>query len=212
MDDKFLQEQDSPWRTLSKDRRYEDDFFSVDEHQVVNAAGHVAPYGVVHFKRRGLRILPVDDDGSLFLVGQFRYGAQYYSWELPAGGHEHGEDLKEAAARELGEEVGLKAECWLELSNYVPSGSLTDERDTTYLAWDLTSTRADSDEQEVLQVKRVPFIDAVHFALGGGIQDSGSVASLLAVYAKANLGELPSDLMQRLTRGNAIARTSAAAG
>jgi 8-oxo-dGTP pyrophosphatase MutT (NUDIX family) len=199
MNNETLQEQDSPWRTLSKERRYEDDYFSVDEHQVVNAAGHVAPYGVVHFKKSGLRILPVDDDGSLFLVGLFRYGAQYYSWELPAGGHERGEDLKETAARELKEEAGLKAKCWLELSRYVPSGSLTDERDTTYLAWHLTPAKARSDEQEVLQVKRVPFVDAVRFALDGNIQDSGSVASILALYAKVNLGERPPDLIQRLT-------------
>ncbi|MBM6580981.1 NUDIX hydrolase [Microvirga sp. BT689] len=129
MDDRILQKRGSPWQTLSKERRYEDDFFSVDEHEVLNAAGHLAPYGVVHFKKKGLRILPVDDDGSLFLVGQFRYGAQYYSWELPAGGDETGEDPREAAARELREEVGLEAECWLQLSQYVPSGSLTDARD-----------------------------------------------------------------------------------
>ncbi|MBM6584392.1 hypothetical protein ILT44_29805, partial [Microvirga sp. BT689] len=74
-------------------------------------------------------------------------------------------------------------------------------RDTTFLAWNLTSTKARSDEQEVLQVERVRFTQAVRLALNGDIQDSGSVASILALYAKLQLGELPLDLTQRLKRG-----------
>jgi 8-oxo-dGTP pyrophosphatase MutT (NUDIX family) len=193
------QEQDNPWRTLSKQRKYEDDFFAVDEHQVSDAAGHIRPYGVIHHKKKGVRILPVDDKGRIVLVGQFRYGAQYYSWELPAGGDEKEESLKGAAERELSEEVGLRAEHWLELLHLVPSGSLADERDVTFLAWGLTSAQARPDEQEVLQPKRVHLAEAVRIVLDGGIQDSGSAAAILALFAMMKLEELPPDLMQRLS-------------
>ncbi len=198
MDDAELPKQESPWRTLSTARRYEDDFIAVDEHQVLNAAGSVAPYGVVNFKKRGLRILPIDDDGSLFLVGQFRYAAQYYSWELPAGGNETGEEALEAASRELKEELGFRADSWGELLHLVPSGSLVNGRDITYLAWGLTSTKASPDEQEVLRIKRVRLDEAVRLVLNGNIQDSGSAAAILALFAKKTLGDLPPDLQVRL--------------
>jgi ADP-ribose pyrophosphatase len=196
--DTKLQKQENPWRTLSTARKYEDDFFAVDEHQVLNAAGHVAPYGVVHFKKRGVRILPIDDDGFLFIVGQFRYAAQYYSWELSAGGGETSENMKEAAARELEEELGFHANHWLELLHHVPSGSLVDCREVTYLAWGLTPTKRHPDEQEVLQIKRVRIMEAVRLVLDGTIEDSGSAAAILALFARMNFGELPQELLPRL--------------
>jgi len=197
--DTKLQKQESPWRTLSAVRKYENDFFAVDEHQVLNAAGHVAPYGVVRFKKPGVRILPVDDDGSILLVGQFRYAAQYYSWELPAGGGETGENMKEAAARELEEELGYHADRWVELLHHVPSGSIVDCREVTYLAWGLIPAKTYPDEQEILQIKRVRMMEAVRLVLDRTIEDSGSAAGILALFARMNLGELPSDLMSCLT-------------
>jgi 8-oxo-dGTP pyrophosphatase MutT (NUDIX family) len=188
----------NPWTTLRSERRFDDAFIAVDEDRVIDPAGHESSYGVVRFKNKGLKILAVDADGCTFLVQQYRYGAGYLSWELPAGNEEPGEDDQAGAARELGEEVGQTAMSWLALCELVPSGSVTDQRDKVFLAWHLTPRERDLDEQERIRVKRLPFQSAVQMALSGEIADSGSVAGLLSLRVRADRGELPDDLRQLL--------------
>ena len=106
--------------------------------------------------------------------------------------------LQEAAARELEEELGYHADQWLELLHHVPSGSIVDYREVTYLAWGLSPAKAHPDEQEVLQIKRVPIMEAVRLVLDRAIEDSGSAAGILALFARMSLGELPPELMPRL--------------
>lgn len=186
----------NPWTTLGTERPYEDGFFALDDNRVLNAAGHEARYGVVRFKNVGVRILPLDADGCTFLVGQFRYGASYFSWELPAGSLETGEDAETGARRELREEVGQVASQWLDLAEIVPSGSITDERARILVAWELSPTEQDLDEQEVIRVKRVAFSDAVSMALAGTIKDAGTIVALLSTQARAQRGDLPPGLLR----------------
>ena len=188
----------NPWTTLSTKRYYENDWIAVDEHQVRNAAGHTNPYGTVHFKHRGISILPIDPDGLVHLVGQYRYGAGRYSWEIPAGGGDPDEEPIEAARRELREEMGLAAESWLELLRVTVSGAITDQRAVCFVAWGLGRRERDPDEQEVLRRRRVSFAEAVRMALGGEITDAVSAATILALQARAHRGELPEDLARLL--------------
>ena len=188
----------NPWTTLSTTRHYENDWIAVDEHQVRNAAGHTNPYGTVHFKHRGIGILQIDRDGHVHLVGQYRYAANYYSWEIPAGGGNPDEEPVEAARRELREEMGLTAESWLELLHLTLSGAITDQRAVCFVAWGLGQHERKPDEQEVLKRRRVPFPEALRMALGGEITEAISVATILALQARTALGELPEDLARLL--------------
>ena len=76
----------NPWTTLATHRVYDGGWLALEERRVRDPAGHDAPYAVVLFKKCGLRILPIDSAGCTHLVGQYRYAADYFSWELPAGG------------------------------------------------------------------------------------------------------------------------------
>jgi 8-oxo-dGTP pyrophosphatase MutT (NUDIX family) len=171
---------------------------TVEHRRVRDAAGRERPYGVVRFKHLGLRILPIDNAGFTYLVGQYRYAANYYSWELPAGGAETGEDHVASARRELSEEVGLEAEHWLKVLDMVPSGSLTDERQIGFVAWGFERTERDPDPQEVLSVRRVPFRAALDLALDGEIRDAGTIALLAATESRALRQTLPAELVRRV--------------
>jgi 8-oxo-dGTP pyrophosphatase MutT (NUDIX family) len=196
-----MADESNPWTTLGTIKAYEDSFFAVDDNRVLNAAGRETRYGVVRFKNVGVRILPLDADGFTYLVGQFRYAASYFSWELPAGSLDQGEDVEAGGRRELREEVGQVARHWFDLAELVPSGSVTDERSRLLVAWDLTPARQDLDEQEVLRVRRLPFSDAVSMALDGTIRDSGTIVALLAVHARAGRHDLPAALLRLLSSG-----------
>src|SRR5688500_14036198 len=105
----------NPWTVLSSTKLHESEFLALIEHRVLDPAGEPATYAVAHFRHIGVRILPIDEEGCTILVGQYRFGAGYYSWELPAGGRERSEPPQAGAARELEEEAGLVARHWLEL-------------------------------------------------------------------------------------------------
>ena len=99
----------NPWTTLETRPVYENPWIAVREDQVLRPDGQPGIYGVVHFKNKAIGVLPVDDDGHVWLVGQYRYPLDAYSWEIPEGGGPEGEDPEETARRELREETGLVA-------------------------------------------------------------------------------------------------------
>jgi 8-oxo-dGTP pyrophosphatase MutT (NUDIX family) len=189
---------DNPWTILSSHSVYEDGWIRLVEHKVRDASGAERPYAVVHFKKVGVRILPIDREGHTYLVGQYRFGSAYFSWELPAGGGDPDEAPRAAAERELREEAGLLAENWLPSLELVPSGSITDEQELSLIAWVFDRVDRDLDPQEVIRLRRVPFDEAVRMALSGEIRDAGSVAAILALHVKALRGDLPDDLAARM--------------
>ncbi len=184
----------NPWTVLSSTKLYENDHLAIVEHEVRDPAGEEASYTVAHFRRIGLRILPVDDQGCTVLVGQYRFAAGFYSWELPAGGREKTEPARVGAERELREETGLVARHWLELPHLIPSGSITDERQHLFLAWGLAAGEGSPDPQEVLRTRRVSVAEGLRMVRDGEIADAGTVAAFLMADLKARHGHLPDDV------------------
>ena len=76
----------SPWQKLSSEVRYENPWIQVRHEDVINPGGGKGIYGVVSFKNMAIGIVPVDDEGFTYLVGQYRYTLHAYSWEIPEGG------------------------------------------------------------------------------------------------------------------------------
>ncbi|HXA02554.1 MAG TPA: NUDIX hydrolase, partial [Cytophagaceae bacterium] len=117
----------NPWKTLSTKEIYDNPWIHVREDQVINPAGGNGIYGVVSFKNIAIGIVPVDNEGFTYLVGQFRYALEEYSWEIPEGGGLKGIDILDSAKRELKEETGLSANRWTNICRIHTSNSVCDE-------------------------------------------------------------------------------------
>src|SRR6188472_2783561 len=103
------EETHNPWTTRASRPVYENPWIAVREDQVIRPDGQPGIYGVVHFKNAAVGVLPVDERGGIWLVGQYRYTLDLYSWEIPEGGGPAGEPPEVTAHRELREETGLTA-------------------------------------------------------------------------------------------------------
>lgn len=169
------------WKKLSSRIVWENDWMRLNEDDVINPGGGRNRYGWVHFKNLAVAILPLDDDGNTWLVGQQRYTLNDYSWELPMGGAPFDEDPLDAARRELREETGLVAADWSELMRLHTSNSITDESAVVYVAKDLSQGETEFEEMEDLEVRKLPLAEAVDMARNGAITDAISVAALLRI-------------------------------
>ncbi len=172
----------NPWTTLSTKEVYANPWIRVREDDILNPAGKPGIYGVVEYRNRAVGVVPVDDDGFTWLVGQYRYCHDTYEWEIPEGGCPPGESLEDCARRELQEETGLIAATIQPLlSELQLSNSTTNEKAWLFVARDLTPGPAAPEETEDLQVRRLPLAEAIHMARTGQIHDAMSVLALLAV-------------------------------
>ena len=178
-----MEQESNPWKTLREDIRYENDWIRVEHHDVLKPNGEPGIYGKVHFKNTAIAVLPIDQEGNTYLVGQYRYTIQAYSWELPEGGCLHEEPL-DAAKRELKEETGLTANKWTLLGEHYLSNSVTDEKSVMYVAEDLQALQSNPEDTEVLKIKKIPVQEAIQMALNGEIKDVLSVTTLLTYALK----------------------------
>ncbi|MEL7537950.1 MAG: NUDIX hydrolase [Pseudomonadota bacterium] len=174
------------WKTLKSDVVFDNPWMRVHDDDVVNPRGGQNRYGWVHFKGRAIAILPIDDDGHTWLVGQHRYTLREYSWELPMGGGGLDEPPLAAAQRELSEETGLVATDWRELMRVTLSNSITDERGIVFVARGLTAGEAQPDDTEQLETRHLPLTEAIDMAMRGEITDILTVAALLRYHAEAH--------------------------
>ena len=170
----------NPWKTLSTRETYSNPWIRVREDQVINPSGGPGIYGVVEFKNRAVGVIPIDEEGFTWLVGQYRYCHHQYEWEIPEGGCPVDEELLACAKRELVEETGIIANDYqLILEGIQLSNSTTNEVAFIYVARGLTFTQAQPEETEALQVRRVPLTEAIEMARSGTIRDGMSVMGLL---------------------------------
>ncbi len=169
------------WKKLSTTITYSNPWIEVQHHQVLNPSGGEGIYGQVNFKNIAVGVVPVDVDGNTYLVGQFRFPLEEYSWEIPEGGCPIGEDVLEAAKRELLEETGLMAQNWTIISRIHTSNSVCNEVGFIFLAENLTQGDAEPEETEDLKIKKLTLKAAVELVMNNQITDSISIAGLLKV-------------------------------
>ncbi|MCW9046483.1 MAG: NUDIX hydrolase [Gammaproteobacteria bacterium] len=179
-DKKQAAEIENPWKTLSTQPVYNNAWIKVEEHQVVTPGGTNGIYGKVSFKNQAVGIIPVDKQGYTWLVGQYRYTLNQWSWEIPMGGSPKKEEKIKTAERELEEETGLKTANITELLHLHPSNSITDEQGYVFLATELSEgVQQLEDTEKDIKLKKLPFENAIKMIQKGEITDAISVAGLL---------------------------------
>jgi 8-oxo-dGTP pyrophosphatase MutT (NUDIX family) len=144
---------------------------------------------VVHFQNQAIGVVPYQA-GDIWLVGQYRYPLQRYSWEIPEGGGAADESPLAAAQRELKEETGLTADHYQPLLEMHLSNSVSDEWGIVYLATGLTQGEANPEETEELRVRRVSLQAAYAEVEARRITDSLSVAAIYKLMLLQAQGQL----------------------
>lgn len=172
-----MEQHKNPWQVLGTKDVYDNSWIHVTESDVINPNGGKGIYGKVHFKNLAIGIVPMDKEGNTYLVGQYRFVIDQYSWEMPEGGGPIGIDPVESAKRELLEETGLVAKEWTPLLSMHLSNSVSDEYAIIYLAKDLEQHAASPEETEDLRVRKLPFAEAWSMVENGKIKDSMTVAA-----------------------------------
>jgi ADP-ribose pyrophosphatase len=168
----------APWRTLTTREAYANPWIRVREDVAEMPDGRTTLYGVVECKP-AVGVLPFLDEDTVVLVGQYRYVARDFLWEMPTGGVRPGESEEAAVQRELAEEAGYEAGRLVKLCSFDSSKSVMDETAHIYLADGLRAVTQEADDTEFIEVRAFPFAEVVRMVEASEIRDAMTVVAVL---------------------------------
>lgn len=163
---------------LSRDTVYQTHAFEIEKLHVRLPDGRMRDYDLVSHND-SVTILPVDNEGNIWFVTQFRMGSEREMLELPAGVMHDNEQPELCAAREVREETGMAAGRIMYLGSAYLAPGYSSENNHIFLAEDLSESPLEMDDDEFLHIKKIPIPAAYEMAERGEIQDSKSLAALL---------------------------------
>ena len=185
-----MTEHKNPWTTLTSEKVYDSPWIGLTKHDVLNPSGNPGTYSVVHFKNLAIGVLPLDKDFNTWIVGQYRYPINQYSWEIPEGGGKRDVAPLDSAKRELLEETGITATKWTKIQEMYLSNSASDEFCILYIAQELSFGESEPEEDEELEVKKLHFDELYAMVVNGEITDSLTVTIVLKAKLMMLEGEL----------------------
>ena len=172
-----MEKKNGDWTIKKTEEAYKNDFFTVFKDEVVQPDGKDGSYATVHFPS-GVAILPIDDEGFVYLVKQFRYVVGRTSLEVIAGSIEDEKPL-EAAKREAREELGIEAETWTEFGQLNMDTSIVKNVVNLFLAEKLKIGESESEGTEQIETVKIKLSDALEKVMNGEIMHSVSCVLLL---------------------------------
>jgi 8-oxo-dGTP pyrophosphatase MutT (NUDIX family) len=175
--------QKSPWKTLSSKIIHSNPWFKLRHDKVIRPDGQPGTYSTV-LTPTAVGVVPCFEDGTIGLVGQYRYSVSTYSWEIPEGGGKPGEKPVQTARRELREETGYRAKSFRSLGTMHTSNCFTNETAYLFYATGLTEGPSQPDGTEQLATRIVTFEKAYQMAAEGKISDSLTLVALFRLRAR----------------------------
>ena len=164
-------------KIINSEKVFEGRVFNVTV-DTVSEGEHTYKREVVHHSGSAV-IIPVHDDGTVVLVRQYRHPAVRYLLEAPAGTLAERERPEAGAARELGEELGLVATRLEKLSEFFVSPGFLEEKMWVFLATELSEGKQRLDDDEFLDIVRLPIAEALEMITSGEIQDAKTIIGLM---------------------------------
>ena len=173
-----------PFELLHSETLLKGRAFSIRRDTLKTPDGHETKLDIIEHGGSVI-IVPVDKNGNLLFVRQYRHAAGMDLLELPAGTLEEGEDPAECAAREIREETGFAADKIEKIGDFYLAPGYSTEFMHVYLARELRYDPLEADADEFLSVETIPFAEAIQMAERGEMPDAKSLAALLL--AKSHL-------------------------
>jgi ADP-ribose pyrophosphatase len=165
--------------------KYKNNWIEVVEDKVTRPNGQPGLFGIVNYIS-GVAVLPLDEEGFVYLTEEFHYALEAADIEAVSGGIDPGEEPSAAAKRELKEELGIEATEWIDLGTVNPFTTVIKSPQRMYLAKQLTFGESHQEETEDIKLVKIKFEEAVKMAMDSKITHGPS--ALLILKAKNYLG------------------------
>jgi 8-oxo-dGTP pyrophosphatase MutT (NUDIX family) len=172
----------SPFRLVTSREVYRNPWINVREDRVIREGGAEGIFGVVTM-RAGSSVLAITDDLQTFLTCEYKYAIARESLEVASGALEDGELPLNAAKRELEEELGLRADEWIDMGRLDPFTTVVSSPNYMFVALGLKATSQKLDAGEVLSIVKLPFLEAVELVSNGRISHGASSVLILKTNA-----------------------------
>lgn len=179
--------QHGPWKIVESNQVYQDPWVTLRRDEVIRPDGDPGSYVVVNLKP-GICVLALDDEGNVYLTKEFHYGVGRITIECVSGGIETDEDPQVCAARELEEELGIRATLWTDLGSTDPFTANVISPTQMYLAQGLTFVDTQLEGTEVIEMVKCSLADTVQQVMNGTITHSPSCLTILKANHMLNVG------------------------
>ncbi len=174
------------YKTLQSETKYRGKAFSVRKDRVRLPQGRITDLDIVEHVG-AVTIFPIDADGNVWFVRQYRHAAEQELLELPAGTLEEDEAPEACAQRELQEEIGMKADNLQLIGEFFLAPGYSTELMSVFFASELSPSELLGDEDEFLSVEKVPITDLLEMAWENNIQDAKTLAGLMLALPYLNI-------------------------
>lgn len=175
-----MKKQKGPWLVTNSKIIYKNPWIKVREDKVIRPDKKYGIFGVVE-QKAGVSIIPLNEEGNVYLTKEYKYAVGHISIEAISGGIDKDEDKLQAAKRELKEETGFIAKKWKYLGAIDPFTSIIDSPNYIYLAQDLIQTGSTPEGTEKIKIIKLSLKKAIDLVMKSKITHGASCVALLKI-------------------------------